>query len=215
MQYKISASILTVDFLSLRDELESVYSLVDEIHLDICDGHLVPSLSFGANVVQSIRNAFPTAFLDTHLMIENPHNHWQSFLDAGSNSLIFHYEASLHPLVLRNTIQAHHAQVGIALAPRSNALVLEPLIGFFDRILIMTVNPGFGGQKMIPAMLRKVEQARELLGDEVDIIVDGGINLQRIGEARRAGANVFVVGNALFQNSDRKSFLEDIRAALS
>ena len=189
--------------------------LVDELHLDICDGHLVPNISFGSQLVASIRSAFPSAVLDTHLMIENPHYYLQSFLEAGSNQLTFHFEAALHPLKLREYIVQHKRLAGIALIPRSDVTLLRALQGFFTRLLIMTVNPGFGGQKIILEMLHKVEQLRKEWGDEIDIVVDGGINLQNIAEAHHAGANVFVIGNALFQRTARKSYIEDIRASIS
>ena len=209
---KISASILSVDPLALLAELQRVVPLVEEIHLDICDGHLVPSLSFGPAVAQSVRRAFPHAYIDTHLMVSNPSHHLPSFIESGSTGITFHYEATLHPLVLCETLRRNKIACGIALAPRTNILQLEPLVGFVDRVLVMTVNPGFGGQKIIPPMLRKVERARSLFGATVDIAVDGGINHHNVAEAHRAGANVFVIGSALFHSPHCTSLIEHIRA---
>jgi len=215
LKYKISASILNVDFLSLADEIDSVIEYIDELHLDICDGTFVPSLSFGGEVTARIGTRYhKQCHIDAHLMVMEPQEHVSSFIAAGSRSIIFHLEAHLHPLTLMSALQSKNIAAGIGIIPKTPAAALASIADFCDRVLIMTVNPGFGNQRLITPMLKKVEEVRKIIGDEKDIIVDGGINDATIRDAKNAGANIFVVGSALFKTPARREYIEQLRALL-
>ena len=214
MNQKISASILNADFLHLGDALTQVVPLVDEIHLDVMDGVFVDNISFGVPVAAGLRSAFPDSVIDTHLMISTPHRYWQEFVDMGSSIVTFHYEATDHSYALLKQLRAAGVDAGISLTPATDVRLLEPVTELIDRLLIMTVEPGFGGQSFEPAMLRKIERARELLGPAVDIEVDGGINDRTIADVQSAGANVFVVGSFIFGADDRAERVARLRDAL-
>ena len=214
MEYKISASILNANFLKLGEELEEIAPLVDEIHLDVMDGMFVDNLTFGAPVVAGVRAAYPGSIIDTHLMITTPHRYWRDFVEIGSNIVTFHYEATDHAYALLKQLREAGVAAGISLTPATDVRLLEPVREYIDRILIMTVEPGFGGQSFESAMLRKVEAARELLGPSLDIEVDGGINDRTIADVRSAGANVFVVGSHIFGSTDRAGRVRELRDAL-
>lgn len=215
MTYKIGASILNADFLQLGAEISSVVSLVDELHLDVMDGVFVENISFGAPVVSGIRAAHPDTVIDTHLMISRPHQFWKDFVDIGSDIVTFHAEATVHGYALLKQLREAGVAAGISLNPATDIGAIEPVREYIDRVLIMTVEPGFGGQSFEPAMLRKIESARRLVGDGVDIEVDGGINDRTVAEVKSAGANVFVVGSFLFGASDRAERVARLRAAIS
>lgn len=215
MKYKISASILTGNFLSLAQDIESIIEHIDELHLDVCDGHFVPSLSFGEGISAQIGTRYATrTHIDTHLMVSNPKERVIPFLESYTKSLIFHIEATLHPHTLLLYLQKKSIVGGLGVIPRTPAEAIAPLAEFCERVLVMTVNPGFGGQTLIPQMLRKVEKIRAIVGDNTDIIVDGGINLSTITDAKNAGANVFVIGSALLDSSNRVEYLQQVRALL-
>ncbi|MFP4206039.1 MAG: ribulose-phosphate 3-epimerase [Spirochaetaceae bacterium] len=201
-QPKISASILDADFLHLKQQIDEVIADVDEIHLDVMDGVFVDNISFGPSVIAQVRAAYPGAFLDTHLMISRPEALWRSFADAGSNVVTFHYEVTPHAYILCEHLRTAGVQAGVSVTPATDVRVLEPIREHIDRVLVLTVEPGFGGQSFIPAMLRKIENARALLGDEVDIEVDGGIKDATVADAQKAGANVFVAGSYFFKAAD-------------
>lgn len=215
MRYKISASILTGDFLHLAAEIDSVLDHVDELHLDVCDGHFVPSLSFGEGIATQLGMRYrERCHLDAHLMVSNPEQLAERFIDTRVHSLIFHIEASLHPHTLMKRLQSNDIAAGLGVIPRTPVVAIAPLAEFCQRVLVMSVNPGFGGQTLIPQMLRKVEEIREMLGSEVDIIVDGGVNLETIRDAKNAGANIFVVGSALLKAANRVEYIQALRTAL-
>ena len=213
MKNKISASILNADFSCLKDDVQSVLSLIDEIHCDVMDGHFVDNISFGAPVVEAVRQAFPVAVIDTHLMIDDPEKYRDDFVKAGSDILVFHYEVTPHAYITLKRIREAGIQAGISVTPATEISLLEPLAPFLDRILIMTVEPGFGGQQFIPEMLPKIRKARALFGD-IDIQVDGGINEKTLPEALNAGANVFVVGSYLFKSEDKSERAAKLRSLL-
>lgn len=215
MDYRISASILSGDFLCLAEEIDSIVDHIDELHLDVCDGHFVPSLSFGEVVSAQLGARYAArCHIDTHLMVSNPQERIEAFLESGAKSIIFHLEASLHPHTLITHLQKHNITAGLGVIPRTPARAIVSLAEFCQRILVMTVNPGFGGQALIPQMLKKVEEIRTIVGDEVDIIVDGGINLDTIRDAKNAGANVFVVGSALLSAPKRLEYIQQLRDLL-
>jgi ribulose-phosphate 3-epimerase len=214
MEYKISASILNANFLRLGEELEEIVPLVDEIHLDVMDGVFVENISFGAPVVAGIRAAYPESVIDTHLMITTPHRYWRDFVEIGSTIVTFHYEATHHAYALLMQLREAGVAAGISLTPATDVRLLEPVREYIDRVLVMTVEPGFGGQSFEPAMLRKVEAARRMLGPAVDIEVDGGINDRTIATVKSAGANVFVVGSHIFGSTDRAGRIRELRDAI-
>jgi len=213
MKNKISASILNADFSCLNGDIQSVINHIDEIHCDVMDGHFVHNISFGAPLVQAVRSAFPQAVIDTHLMISDPEQYREDFIKAGSDILVFHYEATPHAYITLKRIKEAGIRAGISVTPATEISLLEPLAPFLDRVLIMTVEPGFGGQQFIPEMLPKIRKARALFG-EIDIQVDGGINEKTLPEALNAGANVFVVGSYLFNSDDKSERAARLRSLL-
>jgi ribulose-phosphate 3-epimerase len=215
MQYKIAASILNANFLYLKQEIDAVVDLVDELHLDVMDGTFVDNLSFGAPVLGPLRSAYPNVVMESHLMISKPHAYWGAFRDIGSSIITFHYEATHLRYILLKQFQDAGIGAGISITPGTDAALLEPLREFIDRVLIMTVEPGFGGQAFVPPMLRKIEKTRKLLGDEVDIEVDGGIKDETIRDAKNAGANVFVVGSYIFKAEDKPARVNGLRERLA
>lgn len=211
MEYKIAASILNANFLKLGEEVDSVVDHVDELHLDVMDGIFVDNISFGPPVLSGLRRAYPQTVLDAHLMITAPHTYWPAFRDIGSDIITFHYEATHHSFILLKQLREAGVQAGISMTPATDVRLLEPIRPYIDRILVMTVEPGFGGQSIVPEMLQKVEKARTIFGDDVDIEVDGGINDATIRSAKDAGANVFVVGSYIFKAADRGAQVAQLR----
>jgi len=204
MEYKLSASILNANFLSLKKDIDSVIKYIDEIHLDIMDGHFVENLSYGFPILEALKNQNYKKPLDTHLMISNPQKYWKSFCKQGSDILTFHYETTSHSYIILKKILEFGCQAGISLTPATPIEVINPIKNYIDRILIMTVEPGFGGQSLIPEMLEKIEKARRIVGDGVDIEVDGGVKPKLINDLKKAGANVFVVGSYIFKAGNKK-----------
>lgn len=215
MDYKIAASILNADFLHLKREIDQIADGVDELHLDVMDGVFVENISFGPSVLSGLSKTYPDKTLESHLMIIRPHDYWKQFQKIGSHIITFHYEATHHAYILLRELREAGVQAGISITPGTPASALMPIAAYIDRLLIMTVEPGFGGQAFIPEMLGKIERSRKLLGDDVDIEVDGGIDASTIGDAQSAGANVFVVGSYLFKAKEPKANLDTLRERLA
>jgi ribulose-phosphate 3-epimerase len=199
--HKVAPSILAADFANLQRDIEMINSSnADWIHVDIMDGHFVPNISFGLPVVKAVKK-YAQKPLDVHLMISDPDRYLQAFKDAGAEHLTVHYEACIH---LHRTIQAIKAlgcKAGVALNPHTPVALLDDIIEDVDIVLIMSVNPGFGGQEFIPNTYKKIKELRELANrrnPNLYIEIDGGVSLQNATQLLQAGANALVAGNFVF-----------------
>lgn len=201
MKVHIAPSILSADFTKLGEEVRAVAENgADAIHIDVMDGHFVPNLTFGAPIVAAVRRvtALP---LDVHLMIEQPERYLEQFVRAGADMLTVHVETCPH---LHRTLQTIHdlgVKAGVALNPHTPFELIREILPDVERVLVMTVNPGFGGQRLIPRTLDKVAQIRgaiTALGLPIELGVDGGVDRNTINDLARSGADVFVAGNAIF-----------------
>jgi len=213
---RIAPSILSADFAKLGAEVAAIERAgADWIHVDVMDGHFVPNLTIGPLVVEAVRRSTSLP-LDVHLMIEKPERYVTEFVKAGAATIGVQVEACPH---LHRTIAQIHeagARASVVLNPGTPALAIDPVLSDVDQVLVMTVNPGFGGQKFIESMLVKIATLRRMIderGREVALEVDGGISLETIGRAARAGADVFVAGTAVFGAPDYAQAIAALRAA--
>ena len=204
---KLSPSVLAADFSDLRSEIQKVESAeCDMLHLDVMDGMFVPNISFGMPVIAALRPHSKLLF-DVHLMIEDPIRYIKDFVKAGADSITFHYESCNDQKAVIEEIRKYGVRVGISIKPQTPAFVLEPLLPSVDMVLVMTVEPGFGGQKLIPDTLSTVRQVKDMsafMKAPIDIQVDGGITPENAHLAVEAGANVLVAGSANFRAEDVK-----------
>lgn len=214
MKHLIAPSILAADFANLQRDIEMLnQSEADWIHVDIMDGLFVPNISFGFPVVEAV-NKYATKPLDVHLMIIDPDRYLRNFADAGAAHITVHYEACTH---LHRTVQAIKelgCKAGVALNPHTPVALLEDIIGDVDLVLIMSVNPGFGGQKFIQNTYKKIEQLKALSASQnpdLFIEVDGGVNLSNTPQLIQAGANALVAGNFVFSSNDPLATIKELK----
>lgn len=209
----IHPSILSADYANFERELKSISS-ADAAHVDVMDNHFVPNLTFGLGLVQALKRVSDLP-LDIHLMIENP-EHWApEYASAGAESVTFHLEASSDPIWLARELKKLGAKSAIAIKPNTAVEDVIELLPEIDMLLIMTVEPGFGGQPLIHTTLSKISQARDEIrnsGLEIALQVDGGVTEDNIGELAKLGADVFVAGSAVFKNPDRNEQISELRA---
>ena len=202
---KVAPSLLSADFKNIEREIRRVEKCkVDILHLDVMDGHFVPNITFGPMIVEAI-NRCTKLPLDVHLMIENPDSFVESFVKSGADYLTVSFEACKHLHRTINLIKSFKVKVGCALNPATPFSVIKPALKKLDLLLLMTVNPGFGGQKFIPAVLSKIEEAKKFIRDhklKTKIEVDGGINPQTAKLVKKAGATILVAGDAIFKSKN-------------
>lgn len=202
---KLAPSILSADFARLLEDVKKVEQAGCEyLHIDVMDGHFVPNITLGPAIVKSLRKDVNMVF-DTHLMIENPDNYIKDFVDAGSDIIVVHAEACNHLHRTIQNIKSYNIKAGVALNPATPIETIKHVLEDVDMVLIMTVNPGFGGQSFIKGMIEKIEELKKLIDEKklkVDIQVDGGIKPDNIDKVVKAGANIIVAGSAIFNSDD-------------
>jgi ribulose-phosphate 3-epimerase len=214
---QIAPSLLSADFSRLADELATIEDGADVLHLDVMDGHFVPNLTIGPGIVKALR-AHSRLLFDCHLMVSEPQRYIPAFLDAGADMISIHVETEPHLERALQLIRAGGAKAGIALNPATSAELLSTAIEFCDYVLVMSVNPGFGGQKFIEPIVPKIRHISRLIrerGLRVAIEVDGGIDVKTAPLVAQAGATILVAGSAVFGQKDRAGAMDAIRSAVT
>jgi ribulose-phosphate 3-epimerase len=206
MAIELAPSILSANFSRLAADAKAALDGGGTLlHVDVMDGHFVPNITIGPPVVASLRKALPEVILDCHLMIENPDNFIPAFAEAGASWISVHQEACVHLHRTLQLIESHGCKPGVVINPATPVHMLDEVLDIVHHVLVMSVNPGFGGQKFIPAALQKIKtlvEVRESLGQSFRIEVDGGVALDTVGDVVRAGAELLVAGNAIFGKGD-------------
>lgn len=212
---KVSPSLLAANFADLTADIGRIEKHADMLHLDVMDGIFVPNMSFGGCVIESIRKISNLTF-DVHLMITDPIRYIADFRKAGADIITIHYESCDNQIEVLKAIRELGAVPSISIKPATDASVLEPILDYVDMVLVMTVEPGFGGQSFMPETMnsvRKVKKLAEAKGRDIMIEVDGGINAANIRTAYEAGANVFVAGSSVFRADDAAQAIASLRNA--
>jgi ribulose-phosphate 3-epimerase len=207
---RMAPSLLSADFARLKDEIQRIEAAGAEIlHLDVMDGHFVPNISFGVPVIEKLR-PISKLFFDTHLMITDPVRYAEPFAKAGSDLLTFHIEVAPDPLAVVNHIRSVGVRVGVTLNPDTPVSSMRPVIGAVDLVLVMSVWPGFGGQKFIESSLDKLRELRSLLRPDHRLEIDGGIGRSTVPAVVRAGADTLVAGSAIFGEPDPPAAMREL-----
>ncbi|WP_116963215.1 ribulose-phosphate 3-epimerase [Fastidiosibacter lacustris] len=218
MSYQINPSILSANLAHLGDDVRAVLKAgANNIHFDVMDNHYVPNLTFGAMILKALREDGISVGMDVHLMVEPVDDLIESFAQAGATSIVFHPEASRHVDRSLSLIQSFGIEAGLALNPATSITICDYLIDKLDRLLIMTVNPGFGGQIFIPAMYHKIKQVSQWIktnNDNILLEVDGGVRIDNIAEIAACGADAFVAGSAIFDTKNYKQVIDQMRKML-
>jgi ribulose-phosphate 3-epimerase len=217
--YLIAPSILAADFARLGEEVDKVLEAgADIVHFDVMDNHYVPNLTIGPMVCKALRNHGITAPIDVHLMVQPVDDLIRMFADAGASYITFHPEASQHVDRSLQLVRDLNCKAGLVLNPATNLDAINWVMDRLDMLLLMSVNPGFGGQKFIPSTLDKLKQARKIIdesGYDIRLEVDGGVGVANIQEIAAAGADTFVAGSAIFSQSNYKKVIDEMRSELS
>lgn len=216
-QPRIAPSILAADFARLGEDVAGIADFVDMLHIDVMDGHFVPNISLGIPVIESLRRVTDLPF-DCHLMMTNPDFYFEPLKAAGADIVTVHMEVFPDPTGVAQRARDEGLRFGLVVNPPTPLAALEPYIELCDMVLVMSVNPGFGGQKFIGGVLDKVAAARKLVdsrGLSTDVEIDGGIGPENIGLAREAGADVFVAGSSIFRAEDPVAAIQAMRTTMN
>ena len=209
---KVYPSILAADLLNMGNDIERMMSAgVDGLHVDIMDAHFVPNLSFAPAMVSAIHKRFPDVWQDVHLMMDNPQDYLDTFMDAGANAVTVHAEIEADVGEILRKIRARGVKAGISIKPKTPAAAIEPLLDICDLILVMTVEPGFGGQKFMADMMPKISYLRKI-GYAGNILVDGGVNAETAVQCVEAGADTLIMGTALLKAQNPSAVMAACRA---